>query len=239
MNKYLKILVISLAILVFIFFTLTILAIVYKYKKNDYKNVENLEIIPTLGSHHVINSFEIIGKKLYLQVFNNKKKYNYIIVYNLDTAKKIGEIFAIVDQTLGGRRLNVICADGKTRLARIPGKMRRREWVREGDLIVILPWDFQDSRCDVRHRYTKTQSLYLSRKNLLPEIVDVFGIGAQTQESDSSDEDVDDDLWGESEEVIEKEVIIPSRENDSLDVKNAEVDALFGSDEDIDDELFE
>ena len=93
MNKYLKILVISLAILVFIFFTLTILAIVYKYKKNDYKNVENLEIIPTLGSHHVINSFEIIGKKLYLQVFNNKKKYNYIIVYNLDTAKKIGEIF--------------------------------------------------------------------------------------------------------------------------------------------------
>ena len=93
MNKYLKILVISLAILVFIFFTLTILAIVYKYKENVYKNVENIEIIPTLGSHHVINSFEIIGKKLYLQVFNNKKNSNYIIVYNLDTGKKIGEIF--------------------------------------------------------------------------------------------------------------------------------------------------
>ena len=51
--------------------------------------------------------------------------------------KKINEMFAIADQILGGRRVRSVCEDGETRLSRIPGKMRRRQWVREGDLIVI------------------------------------------------------------------------------------------------------
>jgi hypothetical protein len=54
--------------------------------------------------------------------------------------------------------------------------MRRRQWVREGDLIVVQPWDFQDEKANVCMRYTKTQSLYLSRKGVLPEIVDLFGM---------------------------------------------------------------
>ena len=90
--------------------------------------------------------------------------------------KKINEMFAIADQILGGRRVRAVCEDGESRLARIPGKMRRRQWVREGDLVIVQPWDFQDSRADVRMRYTKTQSIYLSRKGVLPEIVDLFGM---------------------------------------------------------------
>ena len=77
---------------------------------------------------------------------------------------KVNEMFAIAEQILGGRRVTVLCADGETRMARIPGKMRRRQWVREGDLIIVWPWDFQDSKADVKHRYTKTQAMYLSRK---------------------------------------------------------------------------
>ena len=99
---------------------------------------------------------------------------------------RINEMFAIADQILGGRRLRAVCADGETRLARIPGKMRRRQWVREGDLIIIQPWDFQDSKADVRMRYTKTQALYLSRKGALPEIVDTFGMGDDTTSEDDS-----------------------------------------------------
>ena len=90
--------------------------------------------------------------------------------------RKINEMFAIADQILGGRRVRAVCEDGESRLARIPGKMRRRQWVREGDLVIVQPWDFQDSRADVRMRYTKTQSIYLSRKGVLPEIVDLFGM---------------------------------------------------------------
>ena len=55
--------------------------------------------------------------------------------------RKVNEMFAIADQILGGRRVRAVCEDGDSRLARIPGKMRRRQWVREGDLIVVQPWD--------------------------------------------------------------------------------------------------
>ena len=90
--------------------------------------------------------------------------------------RKVNEMFAIADQILGGRRVRSVCEDGETRLARIPGKMRRRQWVREGDLIVVQPWEFQEEKANVCMRYTKTQSLYLSRKGVLPEIVDLFGM---------------------------------------------------------------
>jgi len=106
--------------------------------------------------------------------------------------KKINEMFAIADQILGGRRVRAVCEDGESRLARIPGKMRRRQWVREGDLIIVQPWDFQDAKADVRMRYTKTQSIYLSRKGVLPEIVDLFGMNEdQFNESDDDYETVE------------------------------------------------
>lgn len=84
------------------------------------------------------------------------------------------EMFAIAEQLMGGSRMNVICADGKARMARIPGRMKRRARVRAGDLLIIQPWDVQDAKADVVWRYTKTQSKILSRRNLLPEEIDVF-----------------------------------------------------------------
>ncbi len=89
--------------------------------------------------------------------------------------RKVNEMFAIADQMLGGRRVRAICEDGEVRIARIPGKMRRRQWVREEDLIVVQPWEYQDDRANVISRYSKTQAMYLSRKGQLPPIVDVFG----------------------------------------------------------------
>ncbi|MEC8258463.1 MAG: translation initiation factor eIF-1A, partial [Candidatus Thermoplasmatota archaeon] len=125
--------------------------------------------------------------------------------------RRINEMFALADQILGGRRVSVLCEDGETRLARIPGKMRRRQWVREGDLIIVWPWDFQDSKADVKHRYTKTQSMYLSRKGVLPDDVDVFGMNVT-----HDDDDEDDDIFG----VVEEET--------------DDVDDMFGSDDDDD-----
>ena len=84
------------------------------------------------------------------------------------------ELFAIAERLMGGSRMNVVCADGKARLARIPGRMKRRARVRAGDLLIVVPWDIQNDKADVVYRYTKTQSRILSRRNLLPENLDVF-----------------------------------------------------------------
>ena len=88
--------------------------------------------------------------------------------------KERGEIFAIAEQLLGASKIRVVCADGKTRLGRIPGKLRRRMWIREGDLLIVVPWEFQDEKANVVWRYTKTQSTYLSRQGRIPKVVDIF-----------------------------------------------------------------
>ena len=135
--------------------------------------------------------------------------------------RRINEMFALADQILGGRRVSVLCEDGETRLARIPGKMRRRQWVREGDLIIVWPWDFQESKADVKHRYTKTQAMYLSRKGVLPDDVDVFGMNVS-----NDDDDEHSDLFGTVEAEDEFDDMFGSDDDDDDDV-----DDMFGSDD--------
>ena len=88
--------------------------------------------------------------------------------------KQDNELFAIADQLMGGSRINVICEDGKSRMARIPGKMKRKARVRTGDLLIIKPWDIQNEKADIIYRYNRTQSNTLSRRKLLPEEINVF-----------------------------------------------------------------
>lgn len=85
-----------------------------------------------------------------------------------------GEIFGIADQLLGASRIKIMCADGKSRMGRIPGKIKKRMWIREGDLLILKPWDFQDEKADILYRYTKTQSTYLSRKKMIPDSINIF-----------------------------------------------------------------
>ena len=54
--------------------------------------------------------------------------------------KPKGEMFAVAETFQGGSRLQLICEDGKRRMGRIPGKLRRRMWVRENDLLIVVPW---------------------------------------------------------------------------------------------------
>ena len=82
------------------------------------------------------------------------------------------EMFAIADQLMGASKLKVMCEDGKSRMARIPGKMKRRMWIKPGDLVIIKPWDFQNDKADVKYRYVRTQSANLSRRGKLPALLD-------------------------------------------------------------------
>ena len=137
--------------------------------------------------------------------------------------RKVNEMFAIADEILGGRRIRAVCEDGLSRISRIPEKMRRRQWVREGDLIVVQPWDFQDEKANVCMRYTKTQSLYLSRKGVLPEIVDLFGLSSEDQIEESAEEQVGtlEPVEEDSTEPIAEErqetVAEPASQDDDID----------------------
>lgn len=74
------------------------------------------------------------------------------------------EVFATVTDMLGANRVNVQCADGKERIARIPGRMQKRIWIREDDVVLVEPWDWQDEKADITWRYEKSEADQLRRE---------------------------------------------------------------------------
>jgi len=83
------------------------------------------------------------------------------------------QVFAILEQRLGGSRMRARCFDGKARICRIPGRLKRRLWVREGDLIIVEPWEFSgDDKGDIVYKYTNAQTEFLKRKGYLKQMDD-------------------------------------------------------------------
>ena len=78
------------------------------------------------------------------------------------------ELFATVIELKGGSRLTVHCEDGKERMCRIPGRIRKRLWIKSGDYIIIKPWDVEpESKCDLEYRYTAAQADSLKRRGFI------------------------------------------------------------------------
>ncbi|TAL48375.1 translation initiation factor eIF-1A [archaeon] len=82
------------------------------------------------------------------------------------------EVLAVVESMVGGDRLRAKCDDGNERICRIPGKMRKRIWIRTGDLILVEPWVVQSNeRGDVAFKYTSTQANWLRRKGYVKGMI--------------------------------------------------------------------
>ena len=78
------------------------------------------------------------------------------------------DVLCVVQKMLGYDRVLVSCQDGHTRVVRIRGKMKRRIWIREGDIVLVSPWDFQgDERGEIFWRYTSNPVDRLRREGIL------------------------------------------------------------------------
>jgi len=78
-------------------------------------------------------------------------------------------------------------------------------------------------------RYTKTQSLYLSRKGVLPEIVDLFGM-SNLEEVEGIDIETtaeDESPKNESEPQV-PEAIVPEPETTPAQAPEDDIDSFFG-----------
>lgn len=85
-----------------------------------------------------------------------------------------GETVGVITKLLGNDRAEVKTADGRRLQCRIPGKLRKRLWFREGDFVLVAPWDFQPGKGDLLWRYTKDEVEDLKRRGL---------VGSLTEES--------------------------------------------------------
>jgi translation initiation factor 1A len=81
--------------------------------------------------------------------------------------KKLREQFACAELMMGANHIRVRCMDGVERMGRIKGKIKKRAWIREGDIVIVVPWSFQDEKCDILYRYLPPQADWLRKNNYL------------------------------------------------------------------------
>ena len=77
------------------------------------------------------------------------------------------QVIGIIDQRVGGNKMMVACLDGKTRNCRVPGRLKRKLWLRPGDVVIVEPWELDKDRADVLFKYPHTQISWLRNKGYL------------------------------------------------------------------------
>eukprot|EP00164_Ancoracysta_twista_P000793 GFYU01001041.1.p1 GENE.GFYU01001041.1~~GFYU01001041.1.p1 ORF type:complete len:138 (+),score=51.19 GFYU01001041.1:123-536(+) len=85
------------------------------------------------------------------------------------TFKEDGQEYAQVLRMLGNGRLEAHCFDGSKRLCHIRGKLRKKVWVNQGDIVLVGLRDFQDEKADVILKYTADEARNLKAYGELPD----------------------------------------------------------------------
>jgi initiation factor 1A len=88
---------------------------------------------------------------------------------------------------LGNGRLEAQCFDGEKRLAHIRGKLRKKVWINQGDIILVSLREFQDAKGDVILKYTADEARNLKAYGELPET-------AKINETDTFPADGDEEI---------------------------------------------
>lgn len=84
---------------------------------------------------------------------------------------------------LGDRRIMVLLPDNSERMAIIPGRFRKRCWMRTGDILLASFREFQDNKLDIIYKYTSEEARKLEGYDEIPSFFLSIG-NADTKEED-------------------------------------------------------
>ncbi|KAL2110507.1 hypothetical protein VUR80DRAFT_1109 [Thermomyces stellatus] len=119
--------------------------------------------------------------------------------------KEEGQEYAQVVKMLGNGRLEASCMDGVKRLGNIRGKLRKKVWINQGDIILLSLRDYQDNKGDVILKYTADEARSLKAYGELPEnakINETDTYGAEGEGDCNFEFDEDRDSESEEEETV-------------------------------------
>ena len=136
------------------------------------------------------------------------------------TYKGESEEYAQVIKILGDGRFECNCADGVKRVAHVRGKMRKRIWIANGDIILVSLRDFEPEKCDVVEKYKEKEVAKLKKAGEIPDSM----VLPSSSEADEEKEEKND--YGD--------IIFEEQENDKGKKKDDDID--FGNDDDDEDE---
>merc|ERR1712168_61382 len=91
-----------------------------------------------------------------------------------------------------------MCFDGVKRLCHIRGKLRKKVWINQGDIVLIGLRDYQDAKADVILKYSADEARNLKSYGEFPESVKINE--NTTFVEDGMDDDIEFDDYSEEEE---------------------------------------
>lgn len=100
--------------------------------------------------------------------------------------KEDGQEYAQVIKMLGNGRLEAVCFDGTKRLCHIRGKLRKKVWINQGDIILVGLRDYQDGKADVIMKFFPEEARLLKSYGEIPE-------SAKINETTFVDQDMEND----------------------------------------------
>jgi translation initiation factor 1A len=107
---------------------------------------------------------KIGGKKGKMQ----KKKNDQVgeLIY-----KEEMQEYAQTLRLLGDARIEVQCMDGEKRQGHIRGKMRKKQWIALGDIVLVALREYENDKCDIIHKYTEDHVRKLKTLGEIPESI--------------------------------------------------------------------
>lgn len=116
---------------------------------------------------------------------------------NKNIEKYPGCEYAYIVKALGNGRFTVFCYDKKERLARICGKMRKKVYVRQGDIVMVGLREFEDDKCDIMQKFSNDAIRTMVKKGLMNQKFvnlseSVNNISGYYQEDTLDDDDIFD-----------------------------------------------
>lgn len=109
-----------------------------------------------------------------------------------------GQEYAQVTKMLGNGRLEAMCFDGVKRLCHIRGKLRKKVWINQSDIILVGLRDYQDAKADVILKYSADEARNLKSYGEFPETVKINEIVTFGEDGGGDDEIEFDDVSSES-----------------------------------------
>lgn len=144
------------------------------------------------------------GKKGKKVIEENKRKISF---------KEEDQEYCQVVRLLGDCRAEGNCFDGKTRICHIRGSMRKKVWVKAGNIVIVSLREFQDEKCDILHVYKDEEVKTLIKYGELPSTIKINDASVEDEkiddgidfEKEEDEEDEEDEIFRKEKELFKKD----------------------------------
>ena len=109
-----------------------------------------------------------MGKKNKKRSKNSKNKRGVVSVKRLVEFKDDMQEYVVMTKMLGDRRIMVKLPDTSEKMAIIPGRFRKRCWMKTGDVLLASYREFQADKLDIVYKYTPEEARQLVNYKEIP-----------------------------------------------------------------------